>query len=102
MQNGGGRGAPSHSLAPLCALSTKSEEQAFLIQTVTHSFLKLPGLGVSHKPKRRSFDHRLAASSPTIKNIAAKPASSTPLSSQTEIRGNRPTAASKGLSPAVA
>src|SRR5260370_11707175 len=91
-----------HSLAPLCALSAKSEEQAFLIQTVTHSFLKMSGAGGEHSSKSRNFAYRLAASSPTIKYMAAKPASSTPLSSVTEIRCKRPNSASSGLSAAVA
>jgi hypothetical protein len=43
------------------------------------------------------FDNSL-----TIKNIAANPASSTPLSSETEIRCNLPNSTSNGLSAAVA
>src|SRR6266705_6906706 len=47
-------------------------------------------------------DHRVEANSRTIKYIAAKPASNTPLSSETEIRCNLPNSASNGLSAAVA
>src|SRR6266571_2498161 len=47
-------------------------------------------------------DHRVEANSRTIKYIAAKPASNTPLSSETEIRCNRLNSASSGLCSAVA
>jgi hypothetical protein len=50
----------------------------------------------------QELSHRVTAKSFTIKYIAAKPASRTPLSSETEIRCNRPNSASNGLSAAVA
>ncbi len=44
----------------------------------------------------------MLASSLTIKNMAANPANSTPLSRETEIRCNLLNSASRGLSAAVA
>jgi hypothetical protein len=50
----------------------------------------------------QEFSHRVISKSFTIKYMAASPASSTPLSSETEIRCNFPNSASRGLSAAVA
>jgi len=51
---------------------------------------------------KSSLRYRTAAASRTIRNIAAIPASNTPLSSPTEIACNRANSASKGLPAAVA
>src|SRR5438270_3119470 len=71
--------------------------QVLSFQQNTNSFNKTPGVGVPSAPA----NHRLGKGSRAIRNIAANPASKTPLSSNTETRCNLLISIISGLSAAV-